>query len=744
MREIDPSVLSRVHLIGISGAGMLPLSICLKQSGANVSGEDDSITTDASKILERNKIPLCSISEISERDVLVVYSSAIKKSHPSMAEANRRGWELDSRGKCLAEIVKRKKLIAVAGSHGKTSTTGILIDLLEAIGEEPSYAIGGQFTNKKDPGRWSHSDWMVVELDESDGTIEEFSPEISIILNADHDHHSRYATESEYISVFARLGIRTSGAVILSEDLRVSVGEQLNSDQVVFPEIQKSERVSTNQLGDFSRTNQGFALAALEAAGFSVPMQGWESFTSIKRRQSCLFFSPTLKVVEDYAHHPVEIAAIRKGVTSVLPGKTIAVFQPHRYSRTLSLKNELADELSHFDYVFLLDVYEASEDPVYGGTGRDLYDVCKSLFAHCEFKPDGDELLDILSDKIEDEDPLNVVFLGAGRTDILANRFVSNCMEKDSRWGTLYSRVANVLNYGSKIRSKEPLSNKTTLRLGGNAELYFEPASVPELEAALEVCCKKDIPVFALGRGSNLIVPDCGVMGLVIRLSHPFWRRFEVLPEGEIRVGAGMRIKELCGIACREGLEGFEFLEGIPGSVGGALRMNAGAMGGWMFDVVKSIRFVTLDGLLKEADASELSVGYRHCRELEGAIALDAVLKAKAVGQKETELRKAIDVYQSKRKESQPREPSAGCIFKNPEGGSAGQIIDELGLKGSVVGGAEISRVHGNFIVNRGGATSEDVIELVRLVRKVAKKRRSVDLEPEALLYGGEWKEVLS
>ncbi len=574
--------------------------------------------------------------------------------------------------------------------------------------------------------------------------IEEFSPEISVVLNADHDHHSKYETETDYRNVFARLGARTRRRVVLSEALRSSVGIQLNSNGVVYPKVEDSERVAKNQLGDFSRTNRLFAIAALEAAGFESSKFILDSFTPIKRRQSCLYFSPTLKVIEDYAHHPVEIAAIREGVSSVFPGKTIAVFQPHRYSRTVSLKSDLARELSCFDYVFLLDVYEASEEPIPGGTGLDLYDSCRSCFESCEFQTDEDELLRALAGKVGSTDPLTVVFLGAGRTDVLANRFVQSIASNDLRWGKLYSEIAGILNYDSKLRLKEPLSNKTTLRLGGAAELYFEPASERELIVALKRCSENGIPVYALGRGSNLIVPDSGVSGLVIRLSHPYWRRFEVLSGGSVRVGAGMRIKELCGIACGEGLEGFEFLEGIPGSVGGALRMNAGAMGGWMFDVVKSVRFVTLGGSLMEADASELSVGYRHCRELENAIALDAVLLAKAVGQEEAELRKAIDVYQSKRKESQPREPSAGCIFKNPDGGSAGQLIDELGLKGTMIGGAEISQIHGNFIVNRGGAKSEDVIELVRLVRREAKRRSSIDLEPEALLYGAEWKEVLS
>ena len=739
-----PSEFGRIHLIGVSGAGMLPLSLCLKRAGAKVSGEDDRMTSEAKEALERYEIPILLASAIKENEALVVYSSAIAESHPSRVESSRRGWKQIPRGSCLADIVKGKRLIAVAGSHGKTSTTGILIDLFESIGEEPSYAIGGHFASEKDPGRWTESDWMIIELDESDGTIEEFSPEISIILNADHDHHSKYATETEYLDIFRRLGRRTTGQVALNEVLRDSVGEQLARDRVVFPKIEKSEPAVSNQLGDFSRNNQQMALAAMEAAGLKKPNLTRVRFTPIKRRQSCLYFSPTLNVIEDYAHHPVEIAAILDALATVFSRKTIAVFQPHRYSRTLSLKGELAAALSRFDHVYLLEVYEASENPIEGGSGRDLFDACKNRFEHCEFHPDEDGLLRALESKIVGEDPMNVVFLGAGRTDILASQFVRNLVSKDLRWGTLYSEIARVLDYGSKIRSQEPLSNKTTLRLGGTAELYFEPASEPELAAALRVCHESGIPVYPLGRGSNLIVPDSGVSGLVIRLSHPHWRRFEILSEGEIRVGAGMRIKELCGVACREGLEGFEFLEGIPGSVGGALRMNAGAMGGWMFDVVKSVRFAHLDGTLVEANASELSVGYRHCRELKGAIALDAVLVASSVGQKEVELRKAIDVYQSKRKESQPREPSAGCIFKNPEGASAGQLIDELGLKGTAIGGAEISPVHGNFIVNRGGATSEDVIELVRLVRRVAKSRRSIDLEPEALLYGSDWKDVLT
>jgi len=743
--ETGSAMLSkRVHCIGVSGAGMLPLAVCLKQAGVLVSGEDDNVTEEARKILERNEVAIAPISDLGEEQALVVYSSAVKESHASLVEASRRGWLSIPRGECLAELVKHKRLIAVAGSHGKTSTTGVLIDLFEALGEEVSYALGGLFATDKDPGRWNQSEWMVAELDESDGTIEHFNPEISVILNVDHDHHTTYNSEADYWAAFVRLANRTTGEVVVSDSLREALGAEIDDGGRGHLRTIPNAPLTPDLRGVFSESNQRHAMAAAVSAGFSLENVKLDTVTPIKRRQACHYFSPHLKVVEDYAHHPAEIAAVRRGLESVLGGPMVAVFQPHRFSRTHSLKDALAKELSQFDFVYLLDVYSASEEPIAGGTGKDLFDACRSVFSHCAFHPKGEEALLCLSERMRDNTPLNVVFLGAGRTDELVQRFAQQVAESDPRWGRLYSGLGQVLHYGSKIRAGESLRNKTTLRVGGEAELYFEPASEGELVAALQSCHEAGIPVYPLGRGSNLIVPEKGVEGLVIRLSHPHWRRFESLPNGEIRVGAGLRIKELCGLACKEGLEGFEFLEGIPGSVGGALRMNAGAMGGWMFDVVKRVRFVTLEGELVDSKSEDLTVGYRHCLELEGAIALDAVLSAKAVGREEAELRKAIDVYQSKRKESQPREPSAGCIFKNPEGASAGQLIDELGLKGTAIGGAEISAVHGNFIINRGGATSEDVIELVRLVRRVAKTRRSIELEPEALLYGEEWNEVLA
>lgn len=171
--------------------------------------------------------------------------------------------------------------------------------------------------------------------------------------------------------------------------------------------------------------------------------------------------------------------------------------------------------------------------------------------------------------------------------------------------------------------------------------------------------------------------------------------------------------------------------------------MNAGAMGNWTFDVVAAVTIMTADGEIKTLSRDEFHVGYRECRELKSAIALSAML---VPTRRETvaEIRARLQDFASQRKSSQPRLASAGCIFKNPEGGHAGKIIDELGLKGAGVGAAEVSEIHGNFIINTGGAKTAEVIELIKQIRKKVREERGIELEPEVMLLGKDWKEVLA
>ena len=307
-------------------------------------------------------------------------------------------------------------------------------------------------------------------------------------------------------------------------------------------------------------------------------------------------------------------------------------------------------------------------------------------------------------------------------------------LEKAARGGTdAADELAQRVSPATVIRRDEPLAKHTTLRVGGPADLYVEPASDEALAAVLAYCGERSRPFFVLGRGSNLLVKDGGFRGVVICLAHAHFSRIEV--EGEcLRCGAGAKLKAVAVEARRNGLTGLEFLEGIPGSVGGALRMNAGAMGREMFAVVESVRIMSFDGKVEERGAGDLAAAYRSCPALKTQIALAAVLRGQpglreAIEQRMTE-------YSRKRWQSQPAAPSAGCMFKNPATIPAGRLIDELGLKGTRAGGAVVSAEHGNFIINDGGATARDILELIEVVRQRVRAERGMELETEVEIVG--------
>jgi UDP-N-acetylenolpyruvoylglucosamine reductase len=394
----------------------------------------------------------------------------------------------------------------------------------------------------------------------------------------------------------------------------------------------------------------------------------------------------------------------------------------------------------------LLDVYPAGEAPVAGGTAADIYAEmrrCAPALSVDYFPGGHSGLFAGLAREARRADL--VAFVGAGDIDREARAWIGLARGAAAgvrKWDERADGLRSQLSRESRVTREEPLGPKTTLRVGGAARIYAEPADSPDLAKVLRCALELGIPALILGRGSNLIVPDAGVDGVVVSLSHEAWSRFEALPDGRVRAGAGLRLKNLCGLAASSGLSGFEFLEGIPGSVGGALRMNAGAMGGWIFDLVEEVQLMTMAGEAKVLRRAEMRFDYRRCSDLQDAVALGAVLRAPGKESAEAIARR-IDAFRRKRHETQPREPSAGCIFKNPPGDFAGRLIEECGLKGERAGNAEVSPVHANFIINRGGATSADVLELIRRVRGRVRNARGVDLEPEVLLYGARWEDVL-
>lgn len=780
---------ARIHCVGVGGMGVGPLAIYLAQLGFSVSGEDDAMTDDMKVLLNREGV---AIGPVPDDCALVAISSAIAKTHPAYVAAVRRSLPLVRRGELLAEVTRDRKLVAVCGSHGKTTTTAMLITALRREHFPAGYILGGLFSDETPPARAGSNEWVVAEIDESDGTIDRFSPEVTVAVNLDWDHPDYYRQRSELEATFAALFRRTRRLVLTSDSCAMSARvvaslksepkADLSPGAVAPPEgstpvmalatfgrsgdfrgeidSEQADRMTlrldgrfefgravVRARGDFNAANATAALAAAQLIGAKPTENSLADYVSVRRRQSVLHRND-ITVLEDYAHHPAEIRALlgslRRRVTG--NGRLIVIFQPHRFSRTAQFKAEFAAALSTADAVHLLDVYSAGEAPVAGGTTADVYaELKRSAPSHAVsyFPGDDAQLFAALSREVSEGDL--VAFVGAGDIDRKATEWlvVRRAAEtKAAEWDDFVAAVKPRLGGETKLRREEPLAGKTTMRVGGAARVYAEPATVDDLRLLLGQAAARHVSVFILGRGSNLIVPDEGVDGLVISLAHDRWAGFEPRDNGRVQVGAGLRLKNLCGLAAKAGLVGFEFLEGIPGSVGGALRMNAGAMGGWIFDVVEEVQLITLDGEVRTLAKAAMHVDYRHCAELHHAIALGALLRPAAQAEAEA-IRRQMDTYARKRHESQPREPSAGCVFKNPPGTSAGRLIDECGLKGERVGDAEVSPVHANFIVNRGQATSADILELVRRVRARVRQVKGINLEPEVLLYGKKWEDVL-
>jgi UDP-N-acetylenolpyruvoylglucosamine reductase len=236
-----------------------------------------------------------------------------------------------------------------------------------------------------------------------------------------------------------------------------------------------------------------------------------------------------------------------------------------------------------------------------------------------------------------------------------------------------------------------------------------------------------------MGRGSNLLVRDGGIPGVVAHLTKGEFARHEV-QGNEITAGVGLKLKKLTSIARNAGIGGFEWMEGIPGNLGGSLRMNAGAMGSETFQQVVRVRFCDQDGNIFTRTPAEMEVHYRDVTTLRNNYALSATLRGEPDDSEE--IQRKIGLSESKRKESQPIAASAGCIFKNPKTIPAGKLIDELGFKNFTVGHARVSEVHGNFIVNDGGASAEEVLTLIEEIKAAAARERGIVLDTEVQIVG--------
>lgn len=282
----------------------------------------------------------------------------------------------------------------------------------------------------------------------------------------------------------------------------------------------------------------------------------------------------------------------------------------------------------------------------------------------------------------------------------------------------------------------EPMTKHTSFHIGGPAELMAQPQSEAELQSLLLKAAEAAVPVTLVGNGSNLLVRDKGIRGLVIKLGSML--RDIKVSGNVLTFGSGVSLAQASKKAAELGLSGMEFAVGIPGSIGGAVYMNAGAYDGEMSKVVKSVRVMNAAGEVSELSAGELDFGYRHSALQGSGKIVTSVTVELPAGDKQAIAEKMAD-FSNRRITKQPLElPSAGSMFKRPPGYFAGTLIDQTGLKGYTVGGAQVSTKHAGFVVNIGGATAADVLQLISDVQAKVFAAHGVHLEPEVLVLGEE------
>jgi UDP-N-acetylmuramate--alanine ligase len=744
----------KIHLVGVAGSGMSGLAALLLELGHEVSGSDKASTQETAR-LQRLGLHFHGQhrSEDARAADLIIFSSAIKIDNPILAGARDAGKPMLRRAEALAAIMRGKRGILIAGMHGKTTTSAMTAHVLREGGLHPSHYVGAEIPILGTNAHWDpRGEYFVAEGDESDGTLRYFHPEHALILNIEEEHLDFYADLAAIEKVFAQLIEQTSGTVFYNADdpntaklcsqrkVAISYGFSEKADYrgadielrdftSVFCIYHRGQQLGEAVLNVPGRHNVHNAIGVIALAtelgiSFEKIAASLGKFNHARRRFEIKYASERFLLVDDYAHHPTEIRATLQTAKSTGRKRVLTMFQPHRYSRTKALRREFGRAFDDADRVVVTDVYAASEAPLPGISGQTIAD---ELVAHghggVSYQP---RLESVHRDVGNMLDPGDLVLsLGAGniheQLSILAADLV------------IAEKLKEIVGEKGDVRLYEPLSKHTTLRVGGPAQFWVEPRNENAFADLIRFCRQENLALFVIGRGSNLLVRDGGIRGVVV---HPCGGDFDKIDinGAEITAGVGAKLKEIAYAGKSAGIGGLEWMEGIPGAVGGGLRMNAGAMGAQTFENVVRVRYLDAEGNSRTKTPDELDVRYRNIPELENNFAVSAVFRGNPAPVEE--IVRKLEASQEKRRTSQPAAKSAGCIFKNPDSCPAGKLVDEIGLKNARVGKARVSEVHGNFIVNDGGATAADMLELIEKIKSTAREKRGIELETEVQIVG--------
>ncbi|MCA9880280.1 MAG: UDP-N-acetylmuramate--L-alanine ligase, partial [Thermomicrobiales bacterium] len=653
-----PTDIGRVHFVGIGGIGMSGLARILRAWGYEISGSDAAPSPLLDELAREGMtvgVGHTMVAEASAAD-LVVATAAVRPDNPELRAARESGRRIIKRAALLGALADARRGVAVAGSHGKSTTSGMVTWALRALGADPTYAIGAVLagpagaTNAA-PGTGAE---MVVEADEYDRSFLQLHPDVAIITNIDYDHPDIFPTLDEYDRAFVEFvaGMRPGGTLVISVDdagcARVMAREDWlppgpvvtfgaspdatwrieRTDEGVRVVGQDDVAVSLTLRvpGEHNLQNAAAALAALTALGYdaSAAAAALADFPGVGRRFELQGEANGVVVIDDYAHHPREITATLRAVRERYGERRLwAVFQPHTYSRLKALLPEFAAAFGDADRVMILDVYAARETETLGISSGSLLGL---LPAGGLSVRDPVHAAEQLADLVRPGDL--VLTLGAGSITeagpLLLRRLQAKANPVERRQEAAPRRAAAQDAFplpgreAVKVVRNAPMRLSTTWRIGGPADFLVRAGTTEDLLAAVAWARVEGMPVTVIGGGSNLLVADSGIRGLTI-LARTTGERAAGLLDVEdlgdavrLRVAAQAPLSWTGRYAAEHGWSGLDWGVGLPGAIGGATVNNAGAHGTEQIDHLESVVILTDDGDVVEQPAAWLEAAYRH------------------------------------------------------------------------------------------------------------------------------------
>lgn len=699
-----------------------------------------------------------------EKVDLVVVSSAINPRNPEILEAQKRSIPIWHRSQLLVDLMSTRDVIAVAGTHGKTTTSSMIFSMILNAGLQPTAIIGGKVKEISSGATLGEGSWLVAEADESDKSFLQYSPRIAVINNIEADHLENYEGKVEnIISAFKEFiqHVPSNGWVIFGIDdpNTLVLQKECQKKNLTFGLCKEAQlRVENIELQNFCSMSEVYyenkklgnlelhlpglhniqnALASI-AVGIAVGLPyekirpGLETFGGVDRRFQKKGEVSGITVVDDYAHNPAKVTAAISAAKTGNAQRVIAVFQPHRFSRTKYLGEAFGPSFDLADMTILTEIYPAGESPMEGVSSQNIYEAArKHGNEKMVYIPQREKINDYLVPLVKSGDL--VLFMGAGDIWKIAEDLVKRLEDKSPET----NHQNNGLHIHGSVQTHVPMKKHTYIRVGGEADIFVTAESVEDLKEISRYTQKKKLKLFPVGAGSNLLVLDDGIEGIVVKLGKGFAYR-ERVGETKLRCGGAVLLPNLARYAAENGLSGLEELVGIPASVGGAVVMNAGAHSRAIADVVETVSVMTFDGEIKVLKKQEIEFGY-HTSNLNNVIVFEVLFNLTPAPVEE--IKNKIQHYLEIRNTTQPVNlPSAGCIFRNPHVDGAGKLIDRAGLKETQIGGAMISPKHANFFVNTGNATAKDFLGLIERTQKEVKRKFNVDLNLEVKIVGRESK----